>query len=135
MRVGLTANLGTASPYAPGEDGAYRLPAAPIRFLVTTQFGKPFTDAGMGNRMRKWCDEAGLPHCSMHGLRKAMSRQLAEHGATDAQGQAVTGHKKDKTFQHYRAKANRAALADAAMSNLEPEAVVQPSQNGEISDV
>ena len=102
------------------------LPVAPIRFLIVTQFGKPFTDAGLGNRMRKWCDEAGLPQCSLHGLRKAMSRQLAEGGATDAQGQAVTGHKKDRTFQYYRSKANRAVLADAAMSNLASFAVVQP---------
>lgn len=95
------------------------LPASPIRFLITTQFGKPFTDAGLGNRMRKWCDDADLPHCSLHGLRKAMSRQLAERGATDAEGQAVTGHKKDKTFQRYRAKANRAVLADHAFASLE----------------
>lgn len=95
------------------------LPAAPIKYLVTTEFGKPFTDAGLGNRMRKWCNTAGLPHCSIHGLRKAMSRQLAEKGATDAQGMAVTGHKKDKTFAHYRAKANRSTLADDAFDRLE----------------
>lgn len=95
------------------------LPAAPIRFLIITEFGKPFTDAGMGNRMRKWCDEAGLPQCSMHGLRSAMSRQLAESGATDAEGQAVTGHKKAETFAKYRARANRSALADRAFERLE----------------
>lgn len=105
------------------------LPAAPIRFLVTTTFGKPFTDSGMGNRMRKWCDEAGLPHCSLHGLRKALSRQLAEHGSTDAEGQAVTGHKKAETFQKYRAKANRSMLADRALSNLGPLADVQPEKS------
>lgn len=102
------------------------LPAAPIRYLVTTTFGKPFSDAGLGNRMRKWCDDAGLPHCSMHGLRKAMSRRLAEHGATDAEGQAVTGHKKAETFAYYRSKANRAGLADRALEHLEPGVSVQP---------
>lgn len=110
------------------------LPAAPIRYLITTQFGKPFSDAGLGNRMRKWCDEAGLPHCSLHGLRKAMSRQLAESGATDAEGKAITGHKKDSTFAYYRAKANRTVLADRAMSNLGPLAVVQPQENEDNSD-
>lgn len=111
------------------------LPAAPIRFLITTEFGKPFTDAGMGNRMRKWCDDAGLPHCSMHGLRSAMSRRLAESGATDAEGQAVTGHKKPSTFAKYRAKANRIALADRAVSNLGELAVFQPDENDGSSDV
>lgn len=105
------------------------LPAAPIKFLVVTKFGKPFSDVGLGSRMRKWCDEAGLPQCSIHGLRKAMSRQLAESGATDAEGQAVTGHKKAETFAYYRAKANRTALADRAMSNLAPLADVQPIEN------
>lgn len=95
------------------------LPAAPIKHLVITAFGKPFSEAGLGNRMRKWCDVAGLPQCSLHGLRKAVSRQLAEHGATDAEGQAITGHKKAATFAHYRAKANRANLADRAFSNME----------------
>jgi integrase len=102
------------------------LPAAPIKHLITTVFGKPFSDAGLGNRMRAWCDSAGLPHCSLHGLRKSMSRQLAESGATDAQGMAVTGHKKDRTFQHYRAKANRKVLAGQAMSNLTSGDGVQP---------
>jgi integrase len=111
------------------------LPAAPIRFLVTTQFGKPFTDAGLGNRVRKWCDEAGLPQCSLHGLRKAMSRQLAESGATDAQGQAVTGHKKDKTFQLYRAKANRTVLADDAFDRLEGNTVVQPTISSDVQPI
>ncbi len=110
------------------------LPAAPIKFLVITQFGKPFTDAGLGNRMRAWCDTAGLPHCSIHGLRKAMSRQLAESGATDAEGQAITGHKKAETFAYYRAKANRTALADRAVSNLELHNDVQPIENGGKSD-
>lgn len=110
------------------------LPAAPIKFLITTAFGKPFTDAGLGNRMRTWCDSAGLPHCSIHGLRKAMSRQLAESGATDAEGQSVTGHKKDTTFAHYRAKANRNALATKAVSNLGPLASFQPSENDGESD-
>ena len=64
----------------------------------------------------------------MHGLRKAISRQLAEAGATDAEGQAVTGHKKATTFQHYRAKANRGLLADRAVSNLETCDVSNPNK-------
>lgn len=97
------------------------MPVQPIRFLIVTQFGKPFTDAGLGNRVRKWCDEAGLPQCSLHGLRKSISRQMVERGATDAEGQAVTGHKKPGTFAHYRAKANRVRLADSALARFEAE--------------
>ena len=111
------------------------LPAQPIRFLVTTAYGKPFTVNGLGNRMRDWCDAAGLPQCSLHGLRKASSRRLAEAGATDAEGMAVTGHKKPATFAYYRKAANRTRLADRAMSNLEAQPVVQPSKkDGKTTD-
>lgn len=97
------------------------LPTAPIRHLITTVFGKPFTDKGISNKMRQWCDEAGLPQCSLHGLRKATSRQLAQSGATDAQGRAVTGHKKDATFAYYARMADRERLAEQALSNLAKE--------------
>lgn len=113
-------NEATIVPLLPETRAAIdALPTAPIRHLITTAFGKPFTDKGISNKMRQWCDEAGLPQCSLHGIRKATSRQLAESGATDAQGRAVTGHKKDSTFAYYARMADREKLADAALSNLE----------------
>jgi len=122
----------TSVPLLPTTKAALEaLPAAPIKHLVITQFGKPFTVAGLGNRMRKWCDEAGLEHCSLHGLRKATSRRIAESGGTDAEGQAITGHRKSETFAHYRAKANRSTMADRAMSNLTSAFDVQPDEFGE----
>jgi integrase len=93
------------------------MPVAGIDHFIVTEFGKPFSVAGLGNKMRDWCDEAGLPHCSAHGLRKAASRRLAEDGATDAQGRAVTGQKKNQTFAYYAASANRERLADEALAN------------------
>ena len=54
----------------------------------------------------------------MHGIRKAISRRIAESGGTDAEGQSVTGHKKASTFVKYRAAANLGKLADAAMSKV-----------------
>ncbi|OWK26269.1 hypothetical protein AJ87_02750 [Rhizobium yanglingense] len=48
-------------------------PAKQMTFLVT-EYGKPFSVNGLGNKMRDWCDEAGLFHCSTHGLRKAGRR-------------------------------------------------------------
>lgn len=110
---------------------AWSLPAAPIKHLVVTPFGKPFSVAGLGNRMRKWCDEAGLEDRSMHGLRKAVARRVAESGGTDAEGQAVTGHRKAETFMHYRARANRSTLADVAMSNVASTFDIQPDNEAE----
>ena len=102
------------------------MPATHIRYLIVGAHGKPYTVQGLGEKMRRWCRYAGIPHCTLHGLRKARSRQLAETGATDAQGRAVTGHKKDSTFAYYAQLADREALADAALSNLAAAKIVQP---------
>lgn len=110
------------------------MPTTHIRYLIVGAHGKPYTVEGLGEKMRRWCDRAGLPHCSLHGIRKATSRQLAESGATDAQGRAVTGHKKDETFAYYAAKANRKALAGAAMSNLAAHQIDQPEKRDGITD-
>ncbi len=89
------------------------LPAAPIRYFITSARGTPYTIEGLGNRFNKWAKEAGCP-TNIHGLRKARSRILAESGATTLEGRAITGHKKDATFEKYAAKADRRRLADRA---------------------
>ena len=94
------------------------MPVVGFGAFLVTEFGKPFSVAGLGNKFREWCDQAGLPHCSLHGLRKAQSRRLAEAGSTSAQGRAVTGHKNDRTFAYYAEAANREVLAEAATANL-----------------
>jgi integrase len=104
------------------------LPVAGIGHYLVTEFGNPFTPAGFGNWFRERCDEAGLPQCSAHGLRKAMSRRLAEWGATDAQGRAVTGQKKNQTFAYYAAKADREQLADAALANRTNRDLANPEK-------
>jgi integrase len=105
-------------------------PTDRLVFLVT-EFGKPFTANGFGNWFRDRCDEAALPQCSAHGLRKAMSRRLAEAGVTNLQGRAVTGHKTDRMFAHYAAEADRSQLADEAMANLEKR-VRHIGDNGDV---
>ena len=89
------------------------LPASHLTFLVT-EYGKPFSTAGFGNRFREWCDQAGLPHCSAHGLRKATAARLAERGCTPHEIMAVTGHQTLEEVERYTREAQRAGLADRA---------------------
>jgi integrase/recombinase XerD len=95
-------------------------PTGHLAFLVT-EYGKPFSPQGFGVKMRKWCDEAGLPHCSMHGLRKAAASRLAESGATVEEIMAVTGHRSSQQVQVYTRAANRVIMADNAMAKLKRE--------------
>ena len=56
-------------------------PTGDMTYLVN-DLGRPFTINGLGNKMRDWCDAAGLHQCTAHGLRKAAAVILAESGAT-----------------------------------------------------
>jgi integrase len=83
--------------------------------LLTTQTGKPFSAAGFGNWFRDRCNEAGLRHCSAHGLRKAVGRRLAEAGCTMHEIAAITGHASLSEVQRYTKAADQKRLALSAM--------------------
>jgi integrase len=86
--------------------------------FLLTEYGKPFSRHGFGNKFRKWCDAAGLPHCTAHGLRKAAATRLANHGATNQQLKAMGGWSNDKQVATYTAAADQERLAEAAMDLL-----------------
>ena len=98
------------------------LDATPSRHLtyLVTEWGKPFTAPGFGNKFRDWCNEAGLPHCSAHGIRKYDATLAAENGATEHQLMAMFGWDSPKQAAVYTRKANRAKLAKGAMHFLAP---------------
>ncbi len=82
---------------------------------ITTRFGKPFSVAGFGNKFREWCNEAGLPHCSAHGIRKYDATTAAENGATTHQLMAMFGWDSVKQAEIYTRKANQTKLAQSSM--------------------
>lgn len=90
-------------------------PGGHLTYLTTAR-GKPFTAAGFGNWFRQMCNEAGLPHCSAHGLRKAQARRLAEAGCSAHEIAAITGHKTLSEVQRYADAADQAMMADAAIA-------------------
>jgi integrase len=91
--------------------------SAQMTFLVT-EWGKPFAATGFSHWFRARCDEAGLPHCSAHGLRKAAARRLAEAGCTQHEIGAITGHLSLKEVQRYTQAADQKKLAIAAMAKV-----------------
>jgi integrase len=92
-------------------------PCGDLTFLIT-KFGKPFTHAGFGNWFSRRCKEAGLQHCSAHGLRKAGAAMAAENGATDHQLMAIFGWKTIKEAQRYTRAARQKVLAGSGMPLL-----------------
>lgn len=92
-------------------------PEGKATFLLTA-YGKPFTSAGFGNWFRERCDEAGLTHCTSHGLRKAAARRLAEAGNSVNMIAAVTGHLSLKEVERYTRAADQEKMADAAIDTM-----------------
>lgn len=92
-------------------------PTGTTTFLVT-EFGNPFGPAGFGNKFRQWCDEAGLRHCTAHGLRKASAVIAAENGATAHQLKAIFGRSTLKQPELYTRAAEQKRLAADAMPLL-----------------
>lgn len=92
-------------------------PTGDLTFLVTA-FNRPFTSNGFGNRFRKWCDDAGLPQCSVHGLRKAAAARLAELGCTEQEIMAITGHRTSKEVTRYTRAASQKTRAQSALERL-----------------
>ncbi len=101
---------------APLQEALEAGPLGDLAFLKT-QYGKPFSAAGFGNAMRKWCDAAGLPHCSAHGLRKATAALIAESSASAYEVQAILGDSLKQSEQYTRA-ARQKVLAVRAMGRV-----------------
>ena len=117
-KTGATVSLPLLAPLA---QSIMAVRTSAMVFLIS-EHGKPFSRKGFGNKFRQWCDEADLPHCSAHGLRKAAARRFAEAGCSNQQIKAWTGHTTDSEVSRYTAAADQTLLSDAAaellMANL-----------------
>lgn len=94
------------------------MPSVGINTYLINEYGRPYSKGGIGNKMREWCDEAGLPQCTAHGLRKTIGRRMAETGTSQQGMKAVGGWKKDEEVAIYSASAEQEGLADVAMAGL-----------------
>lgn len=98
--------------------------AGPIKgmHLIGDQHGRAMTRPAFTRMMKRAAKEAGLgPECVPHGLRKAMLRRLAEHGASAKEISAVSGHKTLREVERYTAAADQRRLSAAAMKKLSDE--------------
>jgi integrase len=105
-------------------------PCGDLTFLIN-ELGRAFTDAGIGNKMRDWCDQANLHHCSAHGLRKAGATLAAETGATTKMLQAIFGWDTAKEAERYTKAADQKLLAAGSMHMLSLPAPVPAPEDSQ----
>lgn len=88
-------------------------------WFIVSERGRPYTKESFGNWFKEQCRDAGLPHCSAHGLRKAASRRMAELGLSNQLIKAITGHATDSEVARYTKRADQAKRAEIAMAEME----------------
>ncbi|QOF71433.1 site-specific integrase [Aminobacter sp. SR38] len=93
-------------------------PVKGMNYLMT-EYGKPFTIKGLGNRVSDWFSQAHLPHCTAHTVRKGLATSLAESEATDSMLDGLFGWKDGKTSKIYTARKQQAKLARQAISRID----------------
>lgn len=86
--------------------------------FLETEYGQPFSAKGFGERMRKWCDEAGLPQCTSHGVRKIAATICADGGATVHHLMSIFDWVTIKQAEAYTREADRRRLAQSSMHLL-----------------
>ena len=91
-------------------------PMIGVKSFPVTDYGKPFSAAGFGNWFRQRCNEAALPHCSAHGLRKAFLRRMAEAGCSEDFIASISGHRDYREIRTYVQAANKARMATEGMA-------------------
>jgi len=96
-------------------------PSGHLNYLTTEQ-GRPYASAkAFGNWFKRRCVEAGLPHCTAHGLRKAGATIAAERGTSAHALMAIYGWTTLKQAELYTREADRRRLADEFMGSIVPE--------------
>lgn len=101
------------------------VPAGQMTFLET-QFGRRRSPDGLGHQFREWVDAVeGLStpdkygrQLSLHGLRKAVGRRLAERGASAHIVMSWLGHETVKSAEVYTKAYDREIAADAGAELL-----------------
>lgn len=114
-KTGVVVDLPLLPPLAAVIDA---LPETGVLPVITSEWRRGFTVKSLGQRMRKWFDEAGLTHCSSHGIRKADAVIAAENGATSKELQAMFGWNSSREADRYTQKAERKRLGSSGAPRL-----------------
>ncbi len=104
-----------------------RLPSDQFMLISHGKAYRPYTVESLGNWFKDRVREAGLPHCTIHGIRKGQATAIAEHGGTENELMAFLAHSTPDEARRYVSAANRKLLAKSALGRLDgtnPEQVM-----------
>lgn len=85
---------------------------------MMTEYGRAYSIKGLSQRVSAWFDQAGLPHCTAHTVRKGLATTLVENESTDAMLDGLFGWKDGKTSKIYTARRQQSKLARQAVGRI-----------------
>jgi integrase len=104
-------------------------PSEHLTFL-TTRTGRPFAPADFTRWFKSKCLEAGVPEqASVHGLRKAACRRLAEAGCSANVIAAISGHASLREVERYTKAADQERMARQGIEAVSGTKGRQPVAN------
>ncbi len=89
--------------------------------VISTEYGKSFSDKSLTGMMAHWTYLAGMGErsgCTFHGLRKTLGKYLAEEGATAKQAAGILGHDDLDHVELYSREAEQERLAVDGLNRL-----------------
>jgi integrase len=89
-----------------------------VMVLIHHGNGLPYKPETLGNWFKDQAKAAGLPHCSLHGIRKGQATAIADGGGTEFEVMAFLAHATPKEAATYTRRADRGVLADSGLSKL-----------------
>ena len=78
----------------------------------------PYKPVTLGNLFKRYCRDAGLSQCTLHGIRKGQATRMVNNGATPDEIMAFLAHKTNAEGITYTKKSDHSRLADSALSRL-----------------
>jgi integrase len=102
-------------------------PSEHLTFLTTSR-GRPFEPDGFTHWFKSECRAAGLPErASVHGLRKAACRRLAEAGCSANVIASISGHASLREVQRYTEAADQARMARQGIEAIARTKTAKPA--------
>lgn len=106
-------------PASPELDAAIRAMPVKGETVLARRDAKPYSAKSLTGWMADWTKDAGLDKgCTIHGLRKAHGRILAEEGATTRQIMDALGHRSITHAELYSRDAEQVRMAVRANARL-----------------
>ena len=84
--------------------------------ILVNEHGRPYQANSLSKRLTRYAEQAGIKDRSIHGLRKARCRRLAEAGCTAHEIMSISGHKSLKEVERYTKAASQEMMAERAIA-------------------